>query len=430
MNATLAILPESIRERGPRDSAPVPLDAHTGDALSVSFDSLLSAVHHSRIPSQTSAVQPVEGQMFEAPAEESAQAHAQLPEHADRRVIQSKADIRRSQRRDAGGESTGWTAWPVSDSGPNSMRAIELSSPFGSPTAASILTPGIVPHGSESGAQWSGDAPVARSMPSTARAGSDGAHAELRMAAAVAGPPAATPSTVGAASAAPVASASISDLRTQEGNVAQQVGRLLAASRAPGDAVTIAGSQANGTPSRGASADALRRSFESNTAQRHSFSSTELEGKVARATSHDFDALVRAVRIRPGAQHSTARLHLDPPELGRMLVDVRMKDDELSIVVRTENPEAGRLLDARAGHLKSALEQAGIPIERFDVYADLNQRDDHAGDSAYRAGRRDDADARTIITHERNEEGGSMAESEASRAPHARWSRRRLDIRV
>ncbi len=113
-----------------------------------------------------------------------------------------------------------------------------------------------------------------------------------------------------------------------------------------------------------------------------------------------------------------------------MLVDVRMKDDELSIVVRTENPEAGRLLDARAAHLKFALEQAGIPIERFDVYADLNQRDDHARESGNASGRRGDAHAGTHNIHELNEGGGLTAEPDGIRAPHERWSRRRLDIRV
>jgi hypothetical protein len=84
-----------------------------------------------------------------------------------------------------------------------------------------------------------------------------------------------------------------------------------------------------------------------------------------------FDRLVRSIRLRTGTHHSSARLHLDPPELGRMLVDIRLAGDELRIDVRTETSQARELLYERAAQLRAALEQHGIQVGRFEVTGDL-----------------------------------------------------------
>ena len=84
----------------------------------------------------------------------------------------------------------------------------------------------------------------------------------------------------------------------------------------------------------------------------------------------DFDRLVRSLRLKMGPRHSSARLHLEPPQLGRVHVDVRMNGSELQIGVRTETLDARNLLAERAVGLRTALEQWGIRIERFEITAD------------------------------------------------------------
>ena len=50
-----------------------------------------------------------------------------------------------------------------------------------------------------------------------------------------------------------------------------------------------------------------------------------------------------------------------------MRVDVSLTDDRLEVKVRTETPEAMRLLIDRAAELKAALAAHGVFVERFDV---------------------------------------------------------------
>jgi flagellar hook-length control protein FliK len=84
-----------------------------------------------------------------------------------------------------------------------------------------------------------------------------------------------------------------------------------------------------------------------------------------------FDKLISAIRLNAGVHRSSARLHLHPPELGRVLVDVNMVGDDLQLEVRTETSEARDLLWERAARLRVALEQHGVHVGRFEVTGDL-----------------------------------------------------------
>ena len=53
-----------------------------------------------------------------------------------------------------------------------------------------------------------------------------------------------------------------------------------------------------------------------------------------------FEELVRSIRMRAGQLRSSARMLLDPPELGRVQIDVRMDGEQLQIDVRTSNDDA------------------------------------------------------------------------------------------
>lgn len=84
------------------------------------------------------------------------------------------------------------------------------------------------------------------------------------------------------------------------------------------------------------------------------------------STVSKFEQLVRTVRATSGRQ-STARVLLDPPDLGRMHVRVTVAGDRVEIGVETENEAARELIIGRAQKLKSVLEQHGLAIERFEI---------------------------------------------------------------
>ncbi len=85
-----------------------------------------------------------------------------------------------------------------------------------------------------------------------------------------------------------------------------------------------------------------------------------------------FDRLVRSIRLSAGTRRSSATLQLDPPELGRLHVGIRMEGDRVRIEVRTETTAARDLVQQRAVLLTTALERQGIHVEHFEVSADLS----------------------------------------------------------
>lgn len=85
-----------------------------------------------------------------------------------------------------------------------------------------------------------------------------------------------------------------------------------------------------------------------------------------------FDDLVRSIRLRTADRFSSARLHLDPPELGRMRVDVRLEGDALQVDVHTETPEARNVVHERINQLRLALAHAGVTVDRIDVNVNPN----------------------------------------------------------
>jgi len=105
------------------------------------------------------------------------------------------------------------------------------------------------------------------------------------------------------------------------------------------------------------------------------------DAKVGDARKTAFDQLVRSIRLQLGSRHSSARLRLEPPELGRLQVTVRVDGDRLRVDVRTETAAARDLVSKRAVQLAAALERQGISVERFEVSAEslAEHRPDRAG---------------------------------------------------
>jgi hypothetical protein len=161
------------------------------------------------------------------------------------------------------------------------------------------------------------------------------------------------------------------------------------------------------------------------------------DGKPGAARSA-FDELVRSIRLQTGSRWSSATLHLEPPRLGRLRVDVRVTGNALNIDVHTETEAARELVTRRAAELRAALEQQGIHVDRFEVV--METPEPTLDDSRFDGG----ASASLTTNRERKEqssvspptrEGGSSDRTEASRVEgavvdEAVVSETRLDIRV
>lgn len=195
---------------------------------------------------------------------------------------------------------------------------------------------------------------------------------------------------------------------------AQQVAQLMGASRvgeaesvrAPSSsAAAAAGRQATADPKTAGRSSTGGRA-DANSSARPSAGTDERVGNTARSA---FDQLVRSIHLQSGARRSFARLQLDPPELGRMHINVRVEGAQLRIDIRTETAAARDLVAARAAELTAALQQHGINVERFDVTA--NALDENPHDF----GEREKFGADVAADHERSvRDQGSSSRSRSS----------------
>lgn len=169
-----------------------------------------------------------------------------------------------------------------------------------------------------------------------------------------------------------VVSAASAMKTTTSGNptpqIAQQVGQVLAASR--GGEVESAraiqpAQEATHTRTQSADQKNSASTLTKSPGDSKPFSSTTKQTEST--TRSEFDQLVRSIRMKPGLWQSSAKLRLDPPSLGAINIDVRLVGKKIEISVKTESLEAAERLSQQAAKLKSALQQQGIFIERFDV---------------------------------------------------------------
>lgn len=82
------------------------------------------------------------------------------------------------------------------------------------------------------------------------------------------------------------------------------------------------------------------------------------------------DALEAAAKAlsgtqRPGNHHVT--LQLDPPELGQLRLDIRMRHQEMTLRVAADTADVARLIESRLAELRDALAVHGIRIDRSEV---------------------------------------------------------------
>ena len=228
--------------------------------------------------------------------------------------------------------------------------------------------------------------------------------------------------------------------------VARQIAQILSV-RAGGaqSARAVTGTEQTGT-ARGVATT----SDPSQTGNRSGKANTAKAGTQAAATTTSpepaqrsaFEQLVRSLRMNVGRQRSTARLHLRPPELGRIRIDARMDGQRLEILVQTETAAARELLRSRVAELQTALEQHGIKIDRLE-FAPTGLQNQQDSTGAF-AGAGDPDTRRSAFRHDReraasrgeanritagDESAPSVDEGEAEPISSAA-AETRLDVRV
>jgi len=77
--------------------------------------------------------------------------------------------------------------------------------------------------------------------------------------------------------------------------------------------------------------------------------------------------IAAVIRNNIGRRHSQLTVRLEPPELGRLRIDVRLIDNHLRLTIGTETTQARDVITQRFEVLRTALESQGVTVSRFDV---------------------------------------------------------------
>ncbi len=157
------------------------------------------------------------------------------------------------------------------------------------------------------------------------------------------------------------------------------VGRLLATGQGA-DAEGLRGGAGNGASAASARSNEPGDPAASRpqTARSSAGRGAESGGSADRVKNPMFDQLVRSIRLSAtvrqagsAGRHSSARLQLNPPELGRMDVEVSVAGERARIVIKTQTDAARWLVQARASELVASLERHGIIVERMEVSSEV-----------------------------------------------------------
>ncbi|MCF8061223.1 MAG: flagellar hook-length control protein FliK [Deltaproteobacteria bacterium] len=76
--------------------------------------------------------------------------------------------------------------------------------------------------------------------------------------------------------------------------------------------------------------------------------------------------------VRAGEQ--TSRIQISPPDLGRLELDIVIRQGHLHANLNAENPAVKELIEANLQQLKQQLNNLGLVVERFEVAAGLSDR--------------------------------------------------------
>jgi len=72
------------------------------------------------------------------------------------------------------------------------------------------------------------------------------------------------------------------------------------------------------------------------------------------------------LEVHPSGEKK-ARLKLEPPDLGEVEVDLRVRHREVTLFLRVEKPEAAHQLQMHLTHLEKALDELGLRLTDFQI---------------------------------------------------------------
>lgn len=171
-----------------------------------------------------------------------------------------------------------------------------------------------------------------------------------------------------------------------------------------GDQVRVASADAAGT-GQIAAAEVDATAVTAGTNQTAAASNTERADApvtIERITLREMPTVVvdRVRAIDPQGGMNRAVVRLDPPELGRIMLEIVSNGDEISVIARADNAEAARALLRQRTEIEAAMEALGLTVSDFDVQADDRERDDAEPearrDGGFDDGRRPAGDARYV----------------------------------
>ncbi len=163
-------------------------------------------------------------------------------------------------------------------------------------------------------------------------------------------------------------------------NTAQQVAKVLATGQTQTSSV-IRPTSGHATTTLAQETVNTRHAKSEGSGRAANYEDTARTVNARRTGAAAFDQLVQSIRMRAGAGRSTANLQLNPPELGRIVVNVEMQGDMVRIDVHTETSEAKQLLADRVAHLRDALQSVGVQVDQLSVDADVESMHDPHADS-------------------------------------------------
>ncbi|MGB0714392.1 MAG: flagellar hook-length control protein FliK [Phycisphaerae bacterium] len=158
------------------------------------------------------------------------------------------------------------------------------------------------------------------------------------------------------------------------GHVATEVGRALVDNTSRGQQARVQVETVRVAHANDAGRNHAQKRSRSTSSQQPSPSNDPRMSRAERRSleAPQFDRIMKAMRLKSGSRHTRARMLLEPPELGRITVNVRMEKSALQVDVATQSSDARELLTERVANLKAALEAQGIQIERFEIYEETH----------------------------------------------------------
>jgi len=105
----------------------------------------------------------------------------------------------------------------------------------------------------------------------------------------------------------------------------------------------------------------------------------------------NIERIVRVIRNRIGRQRSQTVVRLDPPELGRLRLQMDLRGEALTLRIDTSTDVAHRLLSEELHKLRHGLEASGIQLERVEVRPPTQTAETNRDDLPQHDGTQDEA---------------------------------------